>query len=171
MAFIKLENCSQQILKGMQVSAPEGAFVFDAVTDEPIEIKQRTVFHTTGNNRKGIGRYRINMTGPDGRSVYCMNYMMDDNKKKYHEVWRLEQEPYTAADIFRIYGYQVTEDHQRARKYKLTGRVRALKIAKALRDNNRHAEADLLIKNMEAAVSKGRRFICHWPADLVHSKN
>ena len=69
MAFIKLENCSQQILKGMQVSAPEGAFVFDEVTDEPIEITQRTIFHTTGNNRKGIGRYRINMTGPDGRSV------------------------------------------------------------------------------------------------------
>lgn len=163
MAFIKLENCAQQVFKDMWLSAPPGAYVFDAVSDEPIEIKERTKFRTLGNNRKGIGRYRINMIGPDERLVYCMNYMMDDNKKKYHAIWRLEEKPYTAQDIFEKYGWRVTEDHQRIKKYKLTGRKRAYRIAKVLRDQGRHDDATKLLQDMEACVASGKRFICNFP--------
>jgi hypothetical protein len=165
MAFIKLENCAQQVFKDMWLSAPQGAYVFDFVTDEPIEVKERTKFKTLGNNRKGIGRYRINMIGPDERLVYCMNYMMDDNKKKYHAIWRLEENPYTAQDIFEKYGWRVTEDHQRIKKYKLTGRKRAHKIANVLREKGRHEDAEKLIADMEATVSSGKRFICNFPED------
>lgn len=165
MAYIKLENCAQQVFKDMWLSAPSGAYVFDAVSNEPIEIKVRTKFHTVGNNRMGIGRYRINMVGPDERLVYCMNYMMDDNKKKYHAIWRLEEKPYTAQDIFVKYGWRVTEDHQRIRKYKLTGRKRAHRIAKVLRDQGKHDEANKLIEDMEACVATGKRFICHFPKE------
>ncbi len=149
----------------MWLSAPQGAYVFDFVTDEPIEVKERTKFKTLGNNRKGIGRYRINMIGPDERLVYCMNYMMDDNKKKYHAIWRLEENPYTAQDIFEKYGWRVTEDHQRIKKYKLTGRKRAHKIANVLREKGRHEDAEKLIADMEATVSAGKRFICNFPED------
>lgn len=165
MAFIKLENCAQQVFKDMWLSAPPGAYVFDAVSDEPIEIKERTKFRTLGNNRKGIGRYRINMIGPDERLVYCMNYMMDDDKKKHHAIWRLEENPYTAQDIFEKYGWRVTEDHQRIKKYKLTGRKRAHKIANVLRENGRHADAEKLLAEMEATVALGKRFICNFPKD------
>jgi hypothetical protein len=91
--------------------------------------------------------------------------MMDDNKKKYHAIWRLEENPYTAQDIFEKYGWRVTEDHQRIKKYKLTGRKRAHKIAKVLREKGRHADAEKLIADMEATVAAGKRFICNFPKD------
>lgn len=169
MAYVKLENGGHQIFKGMKISAPTGAYVFDSETDEPIAITERTVFTATGNNRKGIGRYRINMTDQDGKSVYCMNYMMDDDKRKYHAIWRLEQPPMSAEEIFKVYGYRITEDHQRLKKYKLTGRVRARKIAKALKDAGRYQEANDLLSNMEQSLVNGKRFICFWPKDLHQS--
>lgn len=160
MALVKFENVTHQVFRDMHISAPPGAYVFDAETDEPIAINQRTVFYTTGNNRKGIGRYRINMTDPSGKKVYCMNYMMDDNKRKYHAIWRFEDNPMTAKDIFDKYGWRIGEDHQRLKKYKLTGRRRAEKIAKQLRDQGRHSEADELICKMKETISSGSRFIC-----------
>lgn len=161
MARIQLENCVCQVFKDMNLSAPPGAYVFDAKTQEPIEIKQRTKFYTLGNNRLGIGRYKINMIDPHGREVYCMNYMMDDNQRKYHAVWRMEDEPYTPEMIYKKYGYKVTADHKRIKQYKLTGRARTLKFAKQLKAMGRNEEADRIVKEMQECVSKGKRYIIH----------
>jgi hypothetical protein len=161
MARIQLENCVCQVFKDMNLSAPSGAYVFDAETHEAIEIKERTKFYTLGNNRMGIGRYKINMLDPNGRKVYCMNYMMDDNLSKHHAIWRMEDEPYTPEMIYKKYGYHVTVDHKRAKQYKLTGRVRTLKIAKQLKEMGRHEDADRIVKEMKETVSKGKRYIIH----------
>ena len=154
-------NYSGQVFKDMKISAPVGAYVFDTSTDEPIEIKEKTIFYTTGNNRKGIGRYRINMIDPKGRPVWCMNYMMDDDLKKYHAVWSLEDEPYTPEMIFKKYGYKVGPDHQRIKKYKLNGRVRTKKIAKELRALGRNQDADRIIKEMEESLAQGKRYLIY----------
>ena len=161
MARIQLDNCVCQVFKDMNLSAPQGAYVFDAETHEPIEIKERTRFYTLGNNRMGIGRYKINMLDPDGRKVYCMNYMMDDNERKYHAIWRMEDEPYTPEMIYKKYGYRVTEDHKRAKQYKLTGRVRTLKFAKQLNDLGRHEDAERIVKEMQESLASGKRYIIH----------
>ena len=89
MAFCKLSNYHGQVFKDMNLSAPAGAFVFDVETHEPLEIKEKTKFYTTGNMRLGIGKYRINMIDPEGRKVYCNNYMMSGNNKLHHDLWTL----------------------------------------------------------------------------------
>ena len=59
MAKIKLENHTGQILKGMMVSCPEGGYYWKG--EEPIKASGRIVFECMGNNRLGIGRYKINL--------------------------------------------------------------------------------------------------------------
>jgi hypothetical protein len=163
MAYIAMTNYQGQIFKDMTISAPCGAYVFDAETNNPILLlDEKTLFRTTGNNRLGIGRYRINMYNVNtGQKVYCNNYMMDDNEKKYHAVWSLEDEPYTPEMIYQKYGWKVGDDHRRVKKYKLTGRKRTLKFAKELRELGRHEEATRIIGEMEATVASGKRYIIH----------
>jgi hypothetical protein len=160
MAFCKLSNYHGQVFKDMNLSAPAGAFVFDAETHEPIEIKEKTKFYTIGNMRLGIGKYRINMTDPLGKKVYCNNYMMSGNNKLHHALWTLEDKPYTAQDIFDKYGYKVTDNHERIKKHKLTGRVRALRTIKILKSQNRLEEAERIEKELKEHLALGKRYIC-----------
>ena len=160
MAFCKLSNYQGQVFKDMNLWAPPGAYVFDAETHEPIEITEKTAFYTTGNMRLGIGKYRINMLSPNGKKVYCNNYMMGSTKKRFYAIWELKDKPYTAQDIFEKYGYKVTPDHQRVKKYKLTGRVRVKKTAKILRDHGRFEEANRIEKELEEHLKMGKRYIC-----------
>lgn len=162
MAYIAMTNYQGQIFKDMSISAPVGAHIFDNETQERIILREKTHFRTTGNNRLGIGRYRINMYNVvTGQKVYCNNYMMDDNDKPGHAVWTLEEEPYTPEMIYEKYGWKIGEDHRRIKKYKLTGRKRTLKFAKELRELGREADAARIIKEMEATVALGKRYIIH----------
>ena len=160
MAFCKLSNYHGQVFKDMNLSAPNGAFVFDAETHQPIELQEKTRFYTTGNMRLGIGKYRINMIDQTGRKVYCNNYMMSGKNKQYHALWNLEDKPYTAQDIFDKYGYKVTENHERIKKHKLTGRVRALKTIKILKSQNRLEEAERIERELKEHLAQGKRYIC-----------
>lgn len=160
MAFCKLSNYHGQVFKDMNLYAPKGAYVFDTETHEPIEITEKTSFYTTGNMRLGIGKYRINMISPNGKTVYCNNYMMGSNKKRFYAIWELKDNPYTANDIFKKYGYKITPDHQRTKKYKLTGRVRTKKTIKILKDQGRLEEANLIEKELEEHLKMGKRYIC-----------
>jgi len=162
MAYIAMTNYQGQVFKDMTISAPSGAIVFDHETQASILLREKTIFRTTGNNRLGIGRYRINMFNVvTGQKVYCNNFMMDDNDKPGHAVWTLEEEPYTPEMIFQKYGWKIGEDHRRIKKYKLTGRKRTLKFAKELRDLGRHEDATRIVKEMEAVVATGKRYIIH----------
>lgn len=158
-----MTNYQGQIFRDMNISAPCGAYVFDAETNVPILLlNPKTVFRTTGNNRMGIGRYKINMYNVEtGQKVYCHNYMMDDNDRKYHAIWSLEDPPYTPEMIYEKYGWKVGPDHRRIKKYKLTGRKRTLKFAKELRDLGRHEDAARIIGEMEKTVAMGKRYIIH----------
>jgi hypothetical protein len=162
MAYIAMTNYQGQIFKDMTISGPAGAHIFDQETQECIVLKEKTIFRTTGNNRLGIGRYRINMINVNtGQKVYCNNYMMDDENRKGHKVWTLEEEPYTPEMIYQKYGWKVGEDHRRIKKYKLTGRKRTLKFAKELRDLGRHNDADRIIREMEQTVAAGKRYMIY----------
>jgi hypothetical protein len=162
MAYIAMTNYQGQIFKDMSISAPVGAHIFDNETQERIILREKTHFQTTGNNRLGIGRYRINMYNVvTGQKVYCNNYMMDDNDKEGHAVWTLEEQPYTPEMIYEKYGWKIREDHRRIKKYKLTGRKRTLKFAKELRELGREADAIRIIKEMETIVASGKRYIIH----------
>lgn len=160
MAFCKLANYHGQIFKDMNLWAPKGSYVFDAETHEPLEILEKTAFYTTGNMRLGIGKYRINMVSPNGKKVYCNNYMMGSTKKRFYAIWELKDKPYTAEDIYEKYGYKVTVDHQRIKKYKLTGRVRTKKTIKILRDQGKEEEALRIEQELEEHIKKGKRYIC-----------
>jgi len=162
MAYIAMTNYQGQIFKDMSISAPAGSYIFDNETQERIILREKTHFQTTGNNRLGIGRYRINMYNVvTGQKVYCNNYMMDDNDKEGHAVWTLEEQPYTPEMIYEKYGWKIGEDHRRIKKYKLTGRKRTLKFAKELRELGREADAIRIIKEMETTVASGKRYIIH----------
>lgn len=162
MAYIAMTNYQGQVFKDMTISAPAGALVYDQETQASILLREKTIFRTTGNNRLGIGRYRINMYNVvTGQKVYCNNYMMDDNDKPGHAVWTLEEEPYTPEMIFQKYGWKIGEDHRRLKKYKLTGRKRTLKFAKELRELGREADAIRIVQEMEATVASGKRYIIH----------
>jgi len=162
MAYVAMTNYQGQIFKDMSISAPVGAHIFDNETQERIILREKTHFQTTGNNRLGIGRYRINMYNVvTGQKVYCNNYMMDDNDKEGHAVWTLEEQPYTPEMIYEKYGWKIGEDHRRIKKYKLTGRKRTLKLAKELRELGREADAIRIIKEMETTVASGKRYIIH----------
>lgn len=160
MAFCKLSNYHGQIFKDMNISAPVGAFVFNAESHQPVEIKEKTKFYTTGNMRLGIGKYRINMIDSNGNKVYCNNYMMSGQTKQYHALWTLEDKPYTAEDIFNKYGYKVTDKHERIKKYKLSGRVRATKTIKILKSQNRLEEAEKIERELKEHLAQGKRYIC-----------
>jgi hypothetical protein len=127
MAKIKLENHTGQILKGMKVSCPAGGYYWK--DDEPIKAASRIVFECTGNNRLGIGRYKINLKY-NGESYHSFNYAMDDDDKQYHSIWRLESAPLTPKDIYELYGYKVGDNGERLVSYKITGRKRAMKLMK-----------------------------------------
>ena len=162
MAYIAMTNYQGQVFKDMSISAPAGAHIFDNETQERIILREKTHFRTTGNNRLGIGRYRINMYNVvTGQKVYCNNYMMDDNDKVGHAVWTLEEQPYTPEMIEEKYGWKIGPDHRRIKKYKLTGRKRTLKFAKELRELGREADAIRIIKEMETTVASGKRYIIH----------
>ena len=161
MAYIKMTNYAGQILKGMNISAPPGAVVYDALTHEAIHLNVKTCYKATGNNRMGIGRYKINMQCGANKQYYCMNFMMDDEAKPGHAIWSLEDAPYTPEMIYQIYGYKVGPDGQRAKKYKLSGRIRTRKIAKELRDLGRSEEADRILKEMEETVAQGKRYLIY----------
>jgi hypothetical protein len=161
MAYIKMTNYAGQIFKDMNISAPAGAYVFDANTKELIALKEKTVFRTIGNNRLGIGRYRINMLDANGRAVYCHNYMMDDNDKPYHAIWSLEDRPYTPEMIYNKYGYKVGPDGQRIKKYKLSGRMRTIRFAKELRELGRHLDADRIMAEMKESIANGKRYMIY----------
>jgi len=162
MAYVAMTNYQGQIFKDMSISAPVGAHIFDNETQERIILREKTHFQTTGNNRLGIGRYRINMYNVvTGQKVYCNNYMMDDNDKEGHAVWTLEEQPYTPEMIYEKYGWKIGEDHRRIKKYKLTGRKRTLKFAKELRELGRETDAIRIIKEMETTVASGKRYIIH----------
>jgi hypothetical protein len=162
MAYIAMTNYQGQIFKDMTISAPTGALIFDNETQASILLREKTIFRTTGNNRLGIGRYRINMYNViTGQKVYCNNYMMDDCDKPGHTIWSLEEEPYTPEMIYEKYGWKIGPDHRRIKKYKLTGRKRALKFAKELRDLGRLEDAAKIIKEMEETVASGKRYIIH----------
>ena len=157
-----MTNYQGQVFKDMTISAPPGALVYDYETQASIFLTEKTIFQTTGNNRLGIGRYRINMYNVVTKQrVYCNNYMMDDNDKPGHAVWTLEEPPYTPEMIYEKYGWKVGPDHRRIKKYKLTGRKRSLKFAKELRELGRHTDAARIIKEMEATVASGKRYIIH----------
>ena len=161
MAYIKMTNYAGQILKGMNISAPPGAVVYDALTNNPIHIRIKTHYKVIGNNRMGIGRYKINLQDSTNKQCYSMNYMMDDEDKPGHAIWSLEDAPYTPEMIHQLYGYKVGPDGQRAKKYKLSGRVRTRKIAKELRDLGRHEDADRILKEMEETVAQGKRYLIY----------
>lgn len=161
MAYIKMTNYAGQIFKDMNISAPIGAKVFCINTNQWTTLLQKTHFKTTGNNRLGIGRYRINMQDASGMSYYCMNYMMDDEVKPGHKVWTLEDPPYTPEMIYAKYGYKVAPDGTRLKKYKLSGRVRTLKIAKELRALGRLEEADRITKEMQEHIAQGKRYMIY----------
>jgi hypothetical protein len=162
MAYIAMTNYQGQIFKDMTISAPAGALIFDHETQTSILLREKTIFRTTGNNRLGIGRYRINMYNVvTGQKVYCNNFMMDDNNKPGNAVWTLEEEPYTPEMIEKKYGWKVGPDHRRIKKYKLTGRKRTLKFAKELREMGRFDDATRIIKEMEETVSLGKRYIIY----------
>ena len=157
-----MTNYQGQVFKDMTISAPPGALIFDSETQNTIFLKEKTLFRTTGNNRLGIGRYRINMYNiVTGQKVYCNNYMMDDNLKKGHTIWTLEETPYTPETIKQKYGYDIGPDHRRIKKYKLNGRVRTLKIAKELKALGRHSEAEKIVNEMQETIAKGKRYIIH----------
>jgi len=162
MAYIAMTNYKGQIFKDMTISAPCGAAVFDNETKETIFLKEKTIFRTTGNNRLGIGRYRINMFNViTGQKVYCNNYMMDDENKKGHAIWTLEEPPYTPEMIKQKYGYDIGPDHRRIKKYKLTGRVRTIKLAKELQKLGRNEDAQRILKEMQETIAIGKRYIIH----------
>lgn len=161
MAYISMTNYQGQIFKDMCISAPPGAKIFESSTNKSLILKEKKIFKTTGNNRLGIGRYRINMLDSEGKSYYCHNFMMDDEKKEGHKIWTLEEEPYTPQMIFEKYGWKVGPDHRRIKKYKLTGRKRTLKFAKELRSVGRNEDADRIIKEMEKTVAEGKRYIIY----------
>ena len=157
-----MTNYQGQVFKDMTISGPPGAYIFDNETQERIILREKTFFRTTGNNRLGIGRYRINMHNVvTGQKVHCNNYMMDDNDKPGHAIWTLEEEPYTPEMIFQKYGWKIGEDHRRIKKYKLTGRKRTLKLAKELRELGRFEDATRIVKEMEATVASGKRYVIH----------
>jgi hypothetical protein len=131
MARIKLDNYTGQILKGMKVSCPIGGFYWK--DGHPIKAIDRTEFTCLGNNRLGIGKYKINLE-KDGETFYSYNYAMDDNDKPYHSVWRLESEPLSAERVFELYGYKVGPTGERLKPYKITGRKRAIRLMKYFRD-------------------------------------
>jgi hypothetical protein len=131
MARIKLDNYTGQILKGMKVSCPVGGFYWK--DNQVIEANERTKFTCLGNNRLGIGKYKINLE-KDGETFYSYNYAMDDNDKPYHSVWRLESEPLSAERVFELYGYKVGPTGERLKPYKITGRKRAIRLMKYFRD-------------------------------------
>lgn len=131
MARIKLDNYTGQILKGMKVSCPVGGFFWK--DNQPIKASERTQFTCLGNNRLGIGRYKINLE-KDGAAYHCYNYAMDDNDKLYHSIWRLESEPLSAERVFELYGYKVGPFGERLKPYKITGRKRAIRLMKYFRD-------------------------------------
>jgi hypothetical protein len=162
MAYIAMTNYQGQVFKDMLISAPAGAHVFDKETNQIIKLNEKKIFRTSGNNRMGIGRYRINMFDVEtGQVVYCHNYMMDDNLKPGHAVWTLEEKPYTPEMIYEKYGWKVGPDHRRIKKYKLTGRKRTLKFAKELRELGRLDDANRIIKEMEETVASGKRYIIY----------
>lgn len=131
MARIKLDNYTGQILKGMKVSCPVGGTFWK--DKQPIKASERTQFTCLGNNRLGIGRYKINLE-KDGEIYHSYNYAMDDNDKLYHSVWRLESEPLTPEKVYEIYGYKVGSTGERLKPYKITGRKRAILLMKYFRE-------------------------------------
>lgn len=131
MARIKLDNYTGQILKGMKVSCPIGGYFWKG--DNPIKALERTQFTCIGNNRLGIGRYKINLE-KDGETFHSYNYAMDDDYKPYHSIWRLESEPLSAERVFELYGYKVGPTGERLNRYKITGRKRAIRLMKYFRD-------------------------------------
>jgi len=141
MARIKLENYTGQILKGMRVSCPENGFYWKG--DKPIKANERIEFKCMGNNRLGIGRYKINLE-KDGETFHSYNYAMDDYEKEYHSIWRLESEPLSSEEVFKLYGYKVGPTGERLKPYKITGRKRALKLMKYFRDKgDSHRESEI----------------------------
>jgi hypothetical protein len=162
MAYIAMTNYQGQVFKDMLISAPAGAKIFDTKDNSPQIIENKTLFYTTGNNRMGIGRYRINMINQNTKQgIYCFNYMMDDDKRHGHKIWSLEEAPYTPEMIEKKYGWKIGPDHRRIKKYKLTGRKRTLKIAKELRELGRHADANRIIEEMKKSLETGKRYIIY----------
>ena len=131
MARIKLDNYTGQILKGMKVSCPPSGFFWHG--DNPIQAKTRIEFVCLGNNRLGIGKYKINLE-KDGLTYHSYNYAMDDNDRTYHSLWRLESEPLSAERVYELYGYKVGPTGERLKPYKITGRKRAIMLMKYFRD-------------------------------------
>jgi hypothetical protein len=160
MAFCKLDNYQGQVFKDMNLYGPEGGYVFDAETHEPVLLKEKTKFYTTGNMRLGIGKYRINMIDSLSRKFYCNNYMMGGSDKKYYAVWSLADKPYSPEDIFKKYGYRVDNKHQRIKKYKLSGRMRARRTIKILKERGDYEMASRIEKELQEHLAAGKRYKC-----------
>lgn len=155
MARIKLDNYTGQILKGMRVSCPENGYFWKG--EVPVMAHERTHFICLGNNRMGIGRYRINLE-KDGEAYHCYNYAMDDNDKLYHSIWRLESEPLSAERVFELYGYKVGPSGERLKPYKITGRKRAIRLMKYFRDRGDLEKANEIKLEWENCKSNKKVF-------------
>lgn len=147
-----MTNYTGQIFKDMNIEAPAGTVIFNADNNQPVLLAQVSAFYTLGNNRLGIARYRINFVDTSNKRYYSFGYKMSK------EGWTLLDEPYTPEMIKAKYGYDVAPDGTRLKKYKLTGRVRALKIMKELRAAGRATEADLVQRELAEAMSQGKRY-------------
>jgi hypothetical protein len=155
MARIKLENYTGQILKGMRVSCPAGGYYWKG--DKAILATDPITFNCIGNNRLGIGKYKINLEY-QGEFYHSYNYAMDDNNKNYHSIWRLESDPLSADDIYKIYGYRVGITGERLKPYKITGRKRAIRLMKHFRDKGDLEKVDDIKKEWEDCMINKKVF-------------
>ena len=155
MAYIKMINYQGQILRDMNIEAPAGITLHRSADSQPRILAVATAFYTTGNNRLGIARYKINMINKAGEAFYGLNYEMSK------QGWTLLDPPYTPEMIEQKYGYKVAPDGTRLKKYKLTGRVRAQKMIQELISLGRLADAERMKAELQDHLAAGKRYWCN----------